>query len=116
MSINTFLLIVVAFAIFYVAQSKVNTLVLNYGAARNIDKTRIHYVSWVLRSALVLILALVVSLISDLGFNDFGVFLSSVFAVIGVALFAQWSILSNVTASIIVFFFFLTGLVTKLRS
>ncbi|GAB1623905.1 MULTISPECIES: mechanosensitive ion channel domain-containing protein [Agarivorans] len=106
MSINTFLLIVVAFAIFYVAQSKVNTLVLNYGAARNIAKTRIHYVSWVLRSALVLILALVVSLISDLGFNDFGVFLSSVFAVIGVALFAQWSILSNVTASIIVFFFF----------
>lgn len=30
--------------------------------------------------------------------------LSSVFAVIGVALFAQWSILSNVTAGIIIFF------------
>jgi len=30
--------------------------------------------------------------------------LSSVFAVIGVALFAQWSILSNVTASIVIFF------------
>ncbi|WP_220719998.1 mechanosensitive ion channel domain-containing protein [Agarivorans litoreus] len=106
MSINSFLIIVVAFAIFYVTQSKVNTLVLNFGAARNIAKTRIHYVSWVLRSVLILVLVMVVSLIGDLGFNDFGVFLSSVFAVVGVALFAQWSILSNVTASIVVFFFF----------
>jgi small-conductance mechanosensitive channel len=31
-------------------------------------------------------------------------FLSSVFAVVGVASFAQWSILSNVTAGIIIFF------------
>lgn len=30
--------------------------------------------------------------------------LSSVFAVIGVAMFAQWSILSNITAGIIIFF------------
>jgi small-conductance mechanosensitive channel len=30
--------------------------------------------------------------------------LSSIFAIIGVALFAQWSILSNVTAGIIIFF------------
>lgn len=30
--------------------------------------------------------------------------LSSIFAVVGVALFAQWSILSNVTAGIIIFF------------
>lgn len=30
--------------------------------------------------------------------------LSSIFAVIGVAMFAQWSILSNVTAGIIIFF------------
>ena len=38
--------------------------------------------------------------------KDFGIFFSSVFAILGVALFAQWSILSNITASILVFFFF----------
>lgn len=32
------------------------------------------------------------------------VFLSSIFAVIGVALFAQWSILSNITSGVIIFF------------
>ena len=31
-------------------------------------------------------------------------FISSIFAVVGVASFAQWSILSNVTAGIIIFF------------
>ncbi len=39
-------------------------------------------------------------------FNDLGLLFSSVFAVIGVALFAQWSILSNVTSGVILFFSF----------
>ncbi len=36
--------------------------------------------------------------------KEFSVFISSVLAVIGIAFFAQWSILSNLTASIILFF------------
>ena len=47
-----------------------------------------------------------VGIFVGIGYKDLGVFFGSIFAVIGVALFAQWSILSNVTASIIVFFFF----------
>lgn len=39
-------------------------------------------------------------------FKDIGLFMSSVFAVIGVAFFAQWSILSNITSGIIMFFTF----------
>jgi len=39
-------------------------------------------------------------------FRDVGLLFSSVFAVIGVALFAQWSILSNVTSGVILFFSF----------
>lgn len=39
-------------------------------------------------------------------YHQLTVFLSSVFAVIGIALFAQWSILSNITASLIIFFAF----------
>lgn len=37
-------------------------------------------------------------------FEQFSVFISSVLAVLGIAFFAQWSILSNLTASIILFF------------
>jgi small-conductance mechanosensitive channel len=39
-------------------------------------------------------------------FRNLGLVLSSVFAVIGIALFAQWSILSNVTSGVIMFFTF----------
>jgi small-conductance mechanosensitive channel len=39
-------------------------------------------------------------------FKEIGLLFSSVFAVIGVAMFASWSILSNVTAGIILFFSF----------
>ncbi len=45
-------------------------------------------------------------LIWGVQFQDVGVVLSSVFAVIGVALFAQWSILSNITSGVIMFFTF----------
>lgn len=38
--------------------------------------------------------------------KDITVFLSSIFAVIGIAFFAQWSILSNITSGVIMFFTF----------
>ncbi|MEZ4859176.1 MAG: mechanosensitive ion channel [Flavobacteriaceae bacterium] len=45
-------------------------------------------------------------LVWGVDFSSVGVVLSSVFAVIGVALFAQWSILSNITSGVIMFFTF----------
>ena len=52
-------------------------------------------------------IAISVSLVTlGIGYSELDLFLSSVFAVIGIALFAQWSILSNITASVMIFFFF----------
>lgn len=48
----------------------------------------------------------VLTLIWGIDFNNLGLLFSSVFAVIGVALFATWSILSNITAGVILFFSF----------
>jgi small-conductance mechanosensitive channel len=45
-------------------------------------------------------------LVWGVDFSDVGLVFSSVFAVIGVAMFAQWSILSNITSGIIMFFTF----------
>ena len=53
-----------------------------------------------------LILVIAMVLIWGVPIADIGVVLSSVFAVIGVALFASWSILSNITAGVILFFTF----------
>lgn len=43
-------------------------------------------------------------LVWGINYKDLGVLVSSIFAVIGVALFAQWSILSNITSGVIIFF------------
>jgi len=45
-------------------------------------------------------------IIWGLDFRHLGVFMSSIFAVIGIAFFAQWSILSNITSGVIMFFTF----------
>lgn len=50
------------------------------------------------------ILILLITLIWGVDFKNVGLVFSSIFAIIGVALFAQWSVLSNVTSGIIIFF------------
>ncbi|RAV28222.1 mechanosensitive ion channel domain-containing protein [Sinomicrobium soli] len=56
--------------------------------------------------AVLLIGLAAISIVWNVNFQDLGLLISSVFAVIGVALFAQWSILSNITAGVILFFTF----------
>ena len=41
---------------------------------------------------------------SGIGYGSFSIFLSSVFTVLGVGFIAQWFILSNITASFLIFF------------
>ncbi|NAZ52470.1 mechanosensitive ion channel [Vibrio toranzoniae] len=55
---------------------------------------------------LFLLFTAIFTIILNLGFGNISLFLSSIFAVLGVALFAQWSILSNLTASVLIFFVF----------
>jgi len=58
---------------------------------------------------------LVLSLIWGVDFRNLGLFFSSVFAVIGIALFAQWSIISNITSGVILFFSFPFKIGDKIR-
>ncbi|PVW13891.1 mechanosensitive ion channel family protein [Marixanthomonas spongiae] len=51
-------------------------------------------------------IALFLIIIWGVQIKDLGLVLSSVFAVIGVGFFAQWSILSNITSGVIMFFTF----------
>jgi small-conductance mechanosensitive channel len=62
-----------------------------------------------------LIFAAAVTFILGLKFEDVTVFFSSVIALLGVAFFAQWSLLSNLTASIIIFFYHPIKIGDKIR-
>ncbi len=73
---------------------------------KQVQPKRIFYIEKVFYLLFMMITLLTLLMIWSIDFKGLLVFASSIFAVIGVALFAQWSILSNVTASLIIFFTF----------
>lgn len=74
------------------------------GKLGDFNQVRTNLIVKYISIALTFLAIVALSLIWGVNFKDLGVLLSSVFAVIGVALFAQWSILSNITAGVIIFF------------
>ncbi|RIV53486.1 mechanosensitive ion channel family protein [Flagellimonas taeanensis] len=75
-----------------------------YGKSSSIDMNS-RKIIFYLSNLIFYILAFVgISLIWGVNLKDFSLFLSSVLAILGVGFVAQWSILSNLTASVILFF------------
>lgn len=66
-------------------------------------KARLSFIQRCFNVALLFLTASVFAIITGIGYGDVSLFLSSIFAVLGVAFIAQWSILSNITASFLIF-------------
>lgn len=99
-------IIISCILVFYAASKLLNKIIHDVAARRSLGDLRVHYMSRLINIAMVFLCIVVMCLILGLGYSEVSVFLSSIFAVVGIALFAQWSILSNVTASMIIFFGF----------
>ncbi len=84
----------------------VGVTIRKLGASKEVSPTRIKYLAKTANIAMFVVFVFAVCLVLGLGYGEISLFLSSAFAVIGVALFAQWSILSNITASMVIFFGF----------
>lgn len=79
-------------------------LILNISLVKNVPHERGYQVYRYFKTLIVVVWLIVLLVVWGIDYQALLVVASSVLAVIGVALVAQWSILSNVTASIIVFF------------
>lgn len=79
-------------------------LIRKYAILNKKIETRTNQVIRVFSIFINLLLFIIIIVIWGVDPHNLLVAVSSVFAVIGVALFAQWSILSNVSAGIIIFF------------
>ena len=97
---------IIVIVVFIVVRLTANSLIKSFGKKSYFSQARTNLVMKYF-DYLITVLA-IVSLIAVWGVKGEQAFLvvSSVLTVIGVALFAQWSILSNVTAGIILFFSF----------
>ena len=82
----------------------VKKVVTKYGSLIQIHETRIKQVKRVFSMLLNITFLFIIALVWGVDPGNLMVGLSSVLAFIGVALFAQWSVLSNVTAGLIMFF------------
>ncbi|WP_299551085.1 mechanosensitive ion channel domain-containing protein [Seonamhaeicola sp.] len=83
-----------------------NLLIKKIGRKSGINQKRTRLISRYVTVSLFLIAILIEAFVFGAKFEDLAVVFSSVFAVLGIALFAIWSILSNVTSGIIMFFNF----------
>ena len=92
--------------VFYLASKLLNKITHDISVRRALGDARLLYINRLLNIGMIFCCLVVVCLLMGLGYGEISVFLSSIFAVVGVGMFAQWSILSNITASMIIFFAF----------
>ena len=86
-----------------------------FGQKTQFTKSRVQLVRKYIDFLLGLLAAVVIISIWGVKPDQIFLFISSILTVIGVAFFAQWSILSNVTAGIILFFSFPFKIGDKIR-
>ncbi len=82
------------------------TLITKISRRNGINLARIHLMNRYVSVTLFLIAMVIIPFLFGTQAHDLVVIFSSIFAVIGIGLFAIWSILSNVTSGIIMFFSF----------
>ncbi len=85
------------------------------GALKGINKIRTRLIVKYISTAFFLLISIALIIIWGINFNSLIPILSSVFAILGIALFANWSILSNVTSGVILFFSFPYKIGDKIR-
>lgn len=97
---------VVLLIIFITIRFIIKKVVKKLAQTNGINIARVRLINRYTTFTLFLIFVLIESFVLGVDTSDIAVVFSSVFAVIGVALFAIWSILSNVTSGVIMFFSF----------
>ncbi|NCO62524.1 MAG: mechanosensitive ion channel [Flavobacteriales bacterium] len=100
--IETIILLFFFFLINYILKK----IVYSIGRRSNINIARVKLISKYITVTLLLIALLIQTIILGVEPNQIALVFSSVFAVVGIGLFAIWSILSNITSGVIMFFSF----------
>jgi len=99
-------LTLVSIVVYIVAFSITKRFIRSFGEKQAIAEKRIIYTKKFFQTFFVLFLLTAVTLIWGIDVKGVIIFASSFFAFLGIALFASWSILSNITTSIVIFFSF----------
>lgn len=83
-----------------------NGIMRRIGMRSEMNEARVNLISRYITILMLFGFFLIIAFIFGMKLKDLVVLFSSVFAVLGIGLFATWSILSNITSGIILFFSF----------
>ena len=97
---------IIVFGSLFIIQFIANLIIKKIGNRGNKNKGRIKLVGRYVTVTFFMIALLIEAFILGVKIEDLIVLFSSVFAILGITLFASWSILSNVTSGIVMFFSF----------
>jgi small-conductance mechanosensitive channel len=90
-------------------------LIVRFARRHGFHERRLFYVKKVNALIFVIVLLLLLSIIWGFDIQGLPVYFASFFGIVGVAFFASWSILSNITASLIIFFSYRIRISDKIR-
>ena len=94
------------FLIFLIINFSITIIVRKVGKRNKINRIRTRLINRYISVGLLFLWLLSISFLLGADWGDIAVVFTSVFAILGIALFAVWSILSNVTSGMIMFFSF----------
>ncbi len=97
---------IIVFGVLFVIQFVANLIVRKIGNRGNKNKGRIKLIGRYVTVTFLMITLLIEAFVLGVDIKDIIVLFSSVFAIMGITLFANWSILSNLTSGIVMFFSF----------
>lgn len=103
---SEFIYSIILLVILFVSRIILKAAIKRIGKKSNINEARTNLIIRYATVTLFLIASLIESFILGAEPRELALVFSSVFAVIGIALFAIWSILSNITSGVIMFFSF----------
>ncbi|CDT55387.1 mechanosensitive ion channel family protein [Vibrio coralliirubri] len=100
------LLALVFILAYWLLKRFISTTVTNLAQVKSVATTRTMFIIRCFNIFSFILLFATYIIVSGIGYGNFTIFISSLVTVFGVAFIAQWSILSNITASFLIFFVF----------
>lgn len=104
--LNQTMMVLLYLAVFIIAQNQLKKWIKIQAIKKQVSEVRSRLVTRLISYFMFFVTLSVIAISLGLGYQEVSLFVSSAFAVLGVALFAQWSILSNITAGVLIFFVF----------
>lgn len=95
---------IIVIFLFIILKSIISKVIKKYASKNEVLEHRTNLVIKYINILLTTLSVLSIIIIWGVKKDQIFLFISSVFAVVGVASFAQWSILSNITAGVVLFF------------